>query len=187
MLRKTAAQIDMGKAERKYSVSDGAVWIEKQYKVKLPMLDDNVLDIFHFKDHLTRAAHSIYGENSQQAVPWREKMKTVALENGSLVLLDRLKECYDGLDDADSRSEIENLRNYISKRIAMTDSPDFIEKGYDIGSGPTESFCGCLTRRLKGSGMRWDSDNAQAIMALSSVYYSNLWDNYWKDQRKHAA
>ncbi len=184
MLRKTTAKIDIGKAECKYSVSDGAVWIEKQYKGKLPMLDDNILDVFHFKDHLTNASHSLYGENSKESVHWRDKMKTVALENGSLVLLDRLKECYNNLDDTDSRSEIDSLRNYISKRVAMTDYPKFIDKGYDIGSGPTESFCGCLTKRLKGPGMRWDSDNAEAVMALGSIYYSNLWDTYWKMQRK---
>ena len=49
----------------------------------------------------------------------------------------------------------------------------------DIGSGPTESFCGCLTKRLKGAGMRWDKDNAEAVMALASIYSSNLWNKYW--------
>jgi len=68
----------------------------------------------------------------------------------------------------------------IAKRVAMTDYPAFGEQGYDIGSGPTESFCGCLTNRLKGSGMRWDKDNAEAVMGLASLYDSNQWDNYWK-------
>ena len=58
--------------------------------------------------------------------------------------------------------------------------------GYDIGSGPTESFCGSLTARLKGSGMRWDTDNAEAVMALASVYYSNQWEQYWDAKRKAA-
>lgn len=187
ILRKIAVQIKINKAERKYSVSDGAAWIQKQYQAQLPMLDDNVLDVYHFRDHLTLAAHALYGENSKESVQWREQMQKTALENGSLVLLDRLKECYDGLDDEDNRKEIERLRNYISKRLAMTDYPEFINKGYDIGSGPTESFCGCLTKRLKGSGMRWDSGNAEAIMALGSVYYSNLWQTYWKNLRKPAA
>ena len=29
----------------------------------------------------------------------------------------------------------------------------------------------------------WDADNAEAIMALGSLYYSNLWTNYWAKQR----
>jgi hypothetical protein len=46
-----------------------------------------------------------------------------------------------------------------------------------------ESFCGCLTARLKGRGMKWDKDNSEAIMVLGSLYYSNLWTDYWKKQR----
>ncbi|MDD5458174.1 MAG: hypothetical protein PHF37_02110 [Phycisphaerae bacterium] len=66
----------------------------------------------------------------------------------------------------------------------MTDYPSFLNMGYDIGSGHTESFCGCLTARLKGFWMMWDKDNAQALMALASVYYSNQWQIYWKAKRK---
>ena len=55
--------------------------------------------------------------------------------------------------------------------------------GYDCGSGPTESFCGTLTARLKGRGMHWDKDNAESIMALASLYYSNLWHHYWHKQQ----
>ena len=77
----------------------------------------------------------------------------------------------------------EQLRTYIGKRVNMTDYPMFRELGYDCGSGPTESFCGCLTARLKGRGMRWDKNNAESIMALGSLYYSNLWADYWDQQR----
>ena len=58
--------------------------------------------------------------------------------------------------------------------------------GYDCGSGPTESLCGTLTDRLKGSGMRWDKDNAESLMALASLHHSGLWHSYWKAQRAAA-
>jgi hypothetical protein len=31
--------------------------------------------------------------------------------------------------------------------------------------------------------MHWDKDNAESIMALGAVYYSNLWQRYWRAQR----
>ncbi len=68
----------------------------------------------------------------------------------------------------------------------MADYPAFVQQGYGISSGPTESFCGCLTNRLKGSGMRWDKDKAEAVMGLASLYYSNPWDKYWKLRQKAA-
>ena len=56
-----------------------------------------------------------------------------------------------------------------------------------IGSGPTEAFCKTLTSRLKGSGMRCDKPNAEAIMPLAALEHSHLWHSYWPHQRKAAA
>jgi hypothetical protein len=57
---------------------------------------------------------------------------------------------------------------------------EFAAKGWSIGSGPAESCCKTLTKRLKGSGMRWDADNAEAVMALESLRESGLWKAYWQ-------
>lgn len=186
IMRQVGRKLDISQAQTKYSVSDGAGWILKQYNIQLPMLDENILDFYHFRDHVTGASHVLFGEGSKEALGWKEKMTDVAKNHGSLVMLDRLGECLGELIDGDKRKELENLREYIGKRIAMTDYPSFLGLDYDIGSGPTESFCGCLTKRLKGSGMRWDKDNAEAVMALASIYYSNQWDKYWKSRHKAA-
>ncbi len=187
LLRKIGTMIDIENAKTKYSVSDGASWIENQYQTQLPMLDANILDYYHFKEHITLAGQTLYGQGSKKARQWKEDMMDIVKNNGSLVLLDRLKECYDNLDDEIKQEELRKLRQYICKRIHMTDYPEFIQRGYDIGSGPTESLCGRLTDRLKGPGMKWEKDNAEALMALTSICYSNLWDKYWKEMRKGAA
>jgi len=186
MMRQIGRKLDISQAHAKYSVSDGATWILKQYTIQLPMLDENILDFYHFREHVTAAGNILFGEGSQEALAWKEKMTAVAKNQGSLVMLDCLGESLNELKDDDKRGAVESLREYISKRIAMTDYPYFLAQGYDIGSGPTESFCGCLTKRLKGSGMRWDNDNAEAVMALASIYYSNQWNNYWKSRHKAA-
>jgi hypothetical protein len=84
------------------------------------------------------------------------------------------------------RQALESLRDYVGKRVAMTDYPTFRKLGYDCGSGPTESLCGRLTNRLKGPGMRWDRSNAEAMMALLSLHHSGLWGTYWKAKRAAA-
>ena len=186
IMRQVGKKLDIAQAQTKYSVSDGAAWILNQYTIQLPMLDENILDFYHFREHVTSVSTVLFGEGSNEALVWKEKMTAIAKNHGSLVLLDRLGECLEELKGDEKRSAVENLRTYVGKRIAMTDYPYFLSQGYDIGSGPTESFCGCLTSRLKGSGMRWDSDNAQAVMALASIYYSNQWGNYWKSKQKAA-
>jgi|ETNmetMinimDraft_26_1059896.scaffolds.fasta_scaffold13040_2 hypothetical protein len=186
LLRQVGGKLDIANADRKYSVTDGAEWIRNQYNRQLPMLDENILDFYHFREHVTETSHVLFGEGSDPASQWKAQMLAVAKNQGSLVMLDHLGRHLEEVKDETKRVKLENLRDYIGKRIAMTDYPYFVEKGYDIGSGPTESFCGSLTARLKGSGMRWDTDNAEAVMALASVYYSNQWEQYWDAKRKAA-
>jgi predicted nucleic acid-binding protein len=47
--------------------------------------------------------------------------------------------------------------------------PEFLQKGWQIGSGPTEAMCKTNTARLKRCGMRWDADNADALIALTGL------------------
>ena len=75
----------------------------------------------------------------------------------------------------------------LAKRADMLDYPTFREAGFDLGSGPTETFGKTLTARLKGSGMRWDSPNAEGIMALAAMDQSGLWQAYWNLQNAVAA
>ena len=58
--------------------------------------------------------------------------------------------------------------------------PEFLAKGWQIGSGPTEAMCKTTTARLKGSGMRWDGVNAEALMALAALEQSGQWKGYWR-------
>jgi len=69
----------------------------------------------------------------------------------------------------------------------MVDYPTFLEAGFDLGSGPTEAFCKTLTARLKGSAMRWDSPNAEGIMALAAMDQSRQRQACWNLQNAIAA
>jgi len=182
-MRREAAKLQIARARRKYSVTDGAEWIARQYRTQLPMLDEHILDYYHLRDHVIAAGHVLYGEGTSKSRAWREEMMGYVWNQGSLVMLDKLSNYLRRHRRGPKREALESLREYVGKRVNMTDYPSFREAGYDCGSGPTESFCGTLTARLKGRGMRWDKDNAEAIMALGSLYYSNLWANYWTQQR----
>jgi hypothetical protein len=182
LMRREAGKIQINQAERKYSVTDGAEWITRQYDTQLPMLDENILDYYHLRDHVIATSHVLYGEGTAKAQAWREEMMGVVWDQGSLVLLDRLSNYLRRYRSGLKGVSLRSLQQYVAKRVEMTDYPSFRQKGYDCGSGPTESFCGTLTARLKARGMRWDSDNAEAIMALGSLYYSNLWTDYWARQ-----
>ena len=85
-------------------------------------------------------------------------------------------------DGRHGRPAADRLVNYVSERREMIKYPEFQAKGWQIGSGPTEATCKTLTARLKGSGMRWDADNAEALMALEALTQSGQWELYWQSQ-----
>ena len=183
LMRREAGKLKIGQARRKYSVTDGAEWIARQYATQLPMLDENILDYYHLRDHVIATSHVLYGKGTAKARTWREEMMGYAWNRGSLVMLDHLGRYVRRHRHGAKAEALRSLRQYVGKRVNMTDYPSYREKGYDCGSGPTESFCGTLSARLKGRGMRWDKDHAESMMALGSLYYSNLWDTYWAAQR----
>src|SRR3989304_1226881 len=72
--------------------------------------------------------------------------------------------------------------HYVAERRDMIRYPEFSprKKGWQIGSGPTEAMCKTTTARLKRFGMRWDADNADALMALAGLEQSGQWKLYWQ-------
>jgi hypothetical protein len=186
LMRREASRLRMDEADLAYAVTDGAEWIARQYGRQLPMLEVHILDFYHLREHVVAASHVLYGEGTKQAASWQTTMLECVWEQGSLVLLDRLGRSLSQQKTGEKREALRSLRQYVAKRVAMTDYPTFRALGYDCGSGPTESLCGTLTDRLKGSGMRWDGDHADAMMALASVYHSRLWGTYWRSVRSAA-
>jgi hypothetical protein len=183
-MRQHAGQLKLDQADLAYSVSDGAEWIRKQYHLQLPMLTANILDYYHLRDNVTKAAQGVYGQGRLQSQHWREQICGYFLEKGPEQALEQSKALRKTLRAADKRKALEHLVKFIDVRKEMTQYPQFKAAGYEIGSGPTEAFCKTLTGRLKGQGMRWDKPNAEAMMALASVRSSHLWQNYWDIQRK---
>jgi hypothetical protein len=186
LMRREARRLGLAQAQVKYAVSDGAEWIANQYRRQLPMLDAHILDYYHLQEHVVQTSQVLYGEGTKKAEQWRQDLMACVWEQGSLVLLDRLGSYLRTHRSGPKHEALKSLRDYVGKRVAMTDYPTFRQLGYDCGSGPTESLCGRLTDRLKGPGMRWDKSNAEAMMALASLYHSDLWDPYWKSERAAA-
>lgn len=182
LMRREGRKVKLNEAKFSYSVADGAKWIDRQYRLNLPMLGARILDWYHFKEHVVEASHAVYGEDNPKASIWQEKMLGAAWEQGSLVMLHRLWP-YVRRHTCERREALASLRSYVESRTSNTDYPHFREQGYDCGSGPTESQCGTLTARVKGAGMRWDADNAASMMVLSALDHSQQWNAYWKLQR----
>ena len=187
LMRREAGRLRLPEADQKVAVTDGAEWIQRQFQTRLPMLDARILDYFHLMQHVGAAALVLYGEGSEGASAWCAALSQAVCEEGAAGLLVAIHATRQGVRSRTKRQALQALEQYVVKRAEMLDYPAFREQGFDIGSGPTEAFCKTLTSRLKGSGMRWDKPNAEAIMTLAALEHSHLWPTYWTYQRKAAA
>jgi len=187
LLRREAAKLHIDKADQKAALFDGAKWIRKQFQIKLPMLDVIILDYYHLTEHVAMAANVCFGQGSDNAQQWRKETLSSVCEQGPTEMLLLIRQTRKKFRAKNKREQLRKLEQYVSERIEMLDYPKFRKLGFDIGSGPTEAFCKTLTARLKGSGMRWDSPNAEGMMALAAIEQCGQWKAYWTQQYDRAA
>ena len=186
-LRREAGRIHLGKADQKFSVTDGAEWLRRQMRIRLPMLDEMILDFYHFAEHVGAAASVCWGAETAASAEWTSHLLHLAKHEGPLAVLREIAAARALLRAAAKRKALSNLEQYVAKRVEMMEYPRFVAAGLDIGSGPTEAKCKTVPRRLKGSGMRWNLANAESMAALACVEQSNLSDDYWSQQRQRVA
>ena len=111
---------------------------------------------------------------------WQTEPKGMLYERGGEALLSVLRSL-GASPSSEASEELRKLVGYFEKNAHRTDYPSYRAKGWDIGSGPTESGCKQIGVRLKGAGMRWAEDDAVTVAALRALYVSGgpVWDGFW--------
>ncbi len=183
LMRRDAARLRLDLADDKVAVVDGADWIRNQIKKQSLPLDALGLDFYHLADYVHKTRRVVYGEEeaADKTAPgnaWATARLHTAKHQGYQVLHDELVQWQAGLRGRKKRAAAA-LLGYVKERRDMVLYPEFLAVGRQIGSGPTESMCKATTLRIKGVGMRWDADNAEALMALEALDQSGAWQAYW--------
>jgi hypothetical protein len=181
LMRREAGRIRLDLADEKVGNVDGSPWIRNQVGRQCLPLDALGLDFYHLSENVHKARREIYGEEDEAGKQWAGDLLHRLKHDGYEKTWPALLEWRVGLRRG-RRKAADRLLHYISDRRAMIQYPEFQAKGWQIGSGPTEATCKTLTARLKGSGMRWDAENAEALMGLEALTQSGQWDLYWQSQ-----
>jgi len=187
LMRRDASRVRLYLADDKVAIVDGAPWIRNQIEGQSLPIDVIELDFYHLADNVHKDRRAVYGEEAEQGKDWAKRVLHQAKHEGYAGLRDSLVAWRQGLRGVKKRQAGETLLSYVTDRREMVEYPEYVAAGRQIGSGPTESMCKTTTLRLKGSGMRWDADNAEAIMALDALEQSGEWRQYWKLCLKPAA
>lgn len=192
LMRRDAGRVGLDRADDKVGVVDGSEWIKHQIQRQSIPLDDLGLDFYHLGENVHKARRAVFGEEDPKDAQapgnaWAAQVLHTAKHEGYPALAEQLQQWRQGLRGPGKRKAAEQLLNYVGERREMIKYPEFLQRGRQIGSGPTESMCKATTQRVKGVGMRWDADNAEALMALEALEQSGGWQGYWDSLLAQAA
>ncbi len=182
LLGRDGSRVRLCGAAQRIGLIDGATHLRKRLeRLRLTALG---LDFYHLSGHVHEGRRATFGEKSAAGDTWAGDLLHTVRHGGYEPFWEKLAD-WRGEQRGGKRKAADALLNYVGQRQEMIAYDEFERQGWKIGSGPIEAMCQATTRRLKGPGMRWDSDNAEAIMALESIYQSDLWDRYWTNALAH--
>ena len=183
LLRREADRLRFQKADQRVGLVDGATWIREQMQLHFAELDALGLDFYHLSENVHRARRKVFGEESPEGKAWADELMHVFKHEGCSAAWERLLPWRTALRGKAKRKAADRLLHFISARRNMIRYPEFRERGWQIGSGPTESQCKLCTKRLKGYGRRWDRPNATAVAALDTLDRNGQWRQVWPNAR----
>ena len=178
LLENQATQLGLEQTDESISLTDGARWIRSRILEHIPSIGAMLLDFYHFIEHVWDAAKCCFPD-LQEAKAWAEARLREVKEVGPMAVLAAIAELNAKVRSASKRNCLRLLRGYITERFEMLDYRRALARGWDIGSGPTEAMCKNLTLRIKRTGMKWDPDNAAAVMNLVALRESGQWNQWW--------
>lgn len=177
LMRRDAARLRIRGAEQRIGIIDGASCLRNQLE-RLPLTALG-LDFYHLAEHVHQARRETFGQEDESGQAWADDLLHTARHEPYDAFWEKLTRWRSGQRGRARRRSADALLHYVAERKEMIRYGEFEEHGWNIGSGPIEAMCKATTRRLKGPGMRWNRDNAEAMMALEALYQSNQWDTYW--------
>lgn len=176
LLKRDGARVRLRGAAQRIGLIDGATHLRKHME-RLPLTALG-LDFYHLGGHVHEGRRATFGEHSPEGSAWVDDVLHTARHEGYEPFWEKLAD-WRGDQRGGKRKAADALLNYVAPRQEMIAYAEFERQGWKVGSGPIEAMCKATTRRLKGPGMRWDANHAEAMMALEAIYQSNLWDRYW--------
>jgi hypothetical protein len=178
MLRRMSDQVAMPQAQERVALVDGAPWIRNQFELH-GLVDAIGLDFYHLQEHVQTARKIVFGEASSTGETWLSELMHRLKHEGYDPAWQSIAELRRTLRSSTKRKALDALLQYMAARREMIRYPEFQQRNWQIGSGPTESECKTTTYRLKGYGRRWNADNAEALASLAALHDSGLWQQRW--------
>jgi hypothetical protein len=178
-MRRQAFHVGVDKAERWIALTDGGNGLEHWLDVYFP-LAIKILDFRHASEYLNDLAKK-YRKGAEAAALMTTWCHTMKHEGGAAIL-----KVLEGLDrtamSEEAQEKYDTATNYIRNNLERMKYPEYLSKGWQIGSGAVESACKTvINQRLNMGGMRWGETGSDQVCHLRALYRSDpdQWDAFW--------
>jgi hypothetical protein len=159
-------------------ISDGANWIWERAKNLASNLGISTercmfaLDYYHAVEHLSGLA-SLKRWNKKAKEKWVNLQKKRLLTGKLEKFIEEIEQVCKGSKNAKVKRE----REYFKKHLPHMKYTELKSQGLPIGSGAVESgIRRVVNLRLKGPGIFWHEDTADAMLMLRSYYKAGRWN-----------
>jgi hypothetical protein len=161
-----------GKYKNTVLISDGATWIRNMKEELFPDAQQ-ILDYYHFKEHVVNYGKIIYNNDDDKVKPWADKISLLFLNGQKQVGIAMIKQTSKHI----FRKQLDLLLQYIYNNWNNIDYDKYKLHRYFIGSGAIESSNKTvMQRRMKYGAMRWNIQSGQAVVTLVAKSRSGLWN-----------
>jgi hypothetical protein len=181
-LREQAGLVGLDQAERWVALPDGGSGPEDFLKDDFGRVEAVILDFWHVAEYRGGLSKALFPGQEEAAGAWRQQWcHRLKHEGGPAVRVALRGLGLRGRPRA-ARQTHEEVVTYFSNQAHRMDYPSYRAKGWQIGSGPVASACKTVAgQRLKGAGMRWGEDGADALCHLRALFRSEpaQWEACW--------
>jgi len=164
-----ALRLGCERARELVFLGDGAEWI---WNLAAKHFSDAVciLDFYHASEHVWEIARVAFGEGQPAGKEWATTCTQELREAGVTGLLRSLRRLRERELSVAARAAIVREVQYFRRNRARLNYPEYRRQGMMIGSGPVEAACKSIVgSRLKGTGMRWSEEGADAVLAIRTA------------------
>lgn len=159
------------------AVTDGAEWCQA-FAGRHRSDAVRILDFPHAAEHLSALLEGCSQAGARLSDQMLSRCLHVLKHRGPAPLL-RMGEWL--APELAQHKGIQEHVEYLRKRAALMQYPQFREQGWPIGSGIVESANKLVVQaRLKGPGMHWERKNVNPMLALRLAACNDRWSEMWR-------
>lgn len=178
-MRRAAAHVGMEAVPQWIALSDAGSGFEHFIDVYFPRAV-KIVDFRHATDHLGPLSKLLRTEVSSEDLlsSWCHQLK----HEGGLKILETLEGLHRGRMTNEARAEHESALTYFRNHAHKMNYPEYLRRGWYIGTGSIESACkNVINQRLSQGGMRWGEEGSDGVAHLRALFRSEecQWEAFW--------